>query len=93
MNYELAVDRLKEFESNAKCKVQKVQKVPSPVSWRNTMPTAEEILPQCRDAVNRTSLDARELARWLVAQDDPDWCTHYCIRWWASYIHNRGWPK
>lgn len=93
MNYELALDRLKNFEPEPNLKPQKPQKAPEPVTPRNVMPTVDELLPLCRWAVNRTSLDARRLAEWLIEQKDPDWCTRHCVRWWASYIHKRGWPQ
>jgi len=93
MSYELALDRLKNFDSPSKEEANKANKAPVPVTWRNAMPTVDEILPVCRRAVNRTSLDARALAEWLIDQADPDWCTDYCIKWWASYIHHRGWPQ
>jgi len=57
------------------------------------MPEFFDLMPVCRRACRDKYIDARDLARWLIAQGDPDWCAPYCVGWWASYIERHGWPK
>ncbi len=57
----------------------------------DTMPSHAELIRICRPAVTGTGVDTDDLAAWLLAQDDPGWCTPKAARRWAEIIGQRGW--
>lgn len=55
-------------------------------------PTPAALLDICRAACDGLAVEPEELARWLVAQDDPQWMTPPAVRRWAELIQEKGWP-
>ena len=55
-------------------------------------PTPAALVDICRAACEGLAVEPEELARWLVAQDDPQWMTPPAVRRWAELIQEKGWP-
>ena len=65
----------------------------APRHCRTWTPTPAALLDICRAACDGLAVEAEELARWLVAQDDAQWMTPPAARWWATHINEHGYPK
>ena len=65
----------------------------APRHCRTWTPTPAALLDICRAACDGLAVEAEELARWLVAQDDAQWMTPPAARWWARHINEQGYPK
>lgn len=106
MSYQSALERLKNYKSDAQKELTKLTKPPfvsfvsdfqQPKYRKNGLstpnPSTQDLIEICQTACQGTEIDPRALCEWLIEQGDPGWLYPQAVAAWVRLIAKYGYPE